>query len=262
MEENKRVEQVETEKETEKKPTKKVRWKFDPDNSIIFVSKEESKLAEAEARFKFKLVVYKDSNTHVESMKITNFVVDRATVQAGDWETAEGAENGSIVTSIVDLPQDIKKFKRFGVVIGDTYFRDLSRRIEEEYVNIRVDEVVFSKDDDRYKDLIFLIEQFFKDYRAKNPSESDYITVDFCNIPVNVFNGLAHDCGYNEYEMRNLRSQLDSDKYIQVKSGRYAILKRMGSKPERVIAFYREKLNVAMPEKQDKRKKVKDDGDE
>lgn len=257
MEENKRAEQVETEKETEKKPTKKVSWKLDPDNSIIFVSKEESKLAEAEARFKFKLVVYKDSDTHVESMKITNFVVDRATVQAGDWEAAEGTENGSIVTSIVDLPQDIKKFKRFGVVMGDTYFRDLARRIEEEYANIEVGTVALSTSDTRYSDLIEEVKQYFAEYK-----ENDYITADFCNIPVNVFNGLAFDSGYNEYEMRNLRSQLAQDKYIHVVSGRYAILKRLGSKPERVIAFYREKLNIAMPERQEKRKKVKDDGDE
>lgn len=266
MEENKQVEQVETEKEVEgkptkkkveKKPTKKVRWKLDPDNSIIFVSKEESELAEAEARFKFKLVVYKDSDTHVESMKITNFVVDRATVQAGEWEAAEGTENGSIVTSIVDLPQDIKKFKRFGVVIGDTYFRDLARRIEEEYANIEVGTVTLSMGDTRYSDLIEEVKRYFEEYK-----ENDYITADFCNIPVNVFNGLAFDCGYNEYEMRNLRSQLAQDKYIHVVSGRYAILKRMGSKPERVIAFYREKLGIDMPVKQDKRKKVKDDGDE
>ena len=71
--------------------------------------------AEAEARFKFELVIYKDSDTHIESMKITNYVVDKQMVAAGAWETTPGNENGSIITSIVDLPQDIKKFKRFGI---------------------------------------------------------------------------------------------------------------------------------------------------
>lgn len=246
MEENKQVEQLVTKKKAEKKPTKKVRWKLDPDNSIIFVSKEESELAEAEARFKFKLVVYKDSDTHVESMKITNFVVDRATVQAGDWEAAEGTENGSIVTSIVDLSQDIKKFKRFGVVMGDTYFRDLARRIEEEYANIEVGTVTLSDSDTRYVSLLKEIKRYFTEYK-----DSGYIAGGFCNIPVNQFNGLASDCGYGEYEMKNLRRQLAENGYIRELSGRYAILKRLSGKPERVLQFHSKELD-----------KIKGDGDE
>lgn len=201
--------------------------------------------------------IYKDSETHVESMKITNFVVDRDTVTAGEWETAEGTENGSIVTSIVDLSQDIKKFKRFGVVMGDTYFRDLARRIEEEYADIKVGTVTLSESDTRYNDLLAEIKRYFTEYR-----ENDYITADFCNIPVNTFNGLAYDCGYSEYEMKNLRSQLDEDGYIHVVSGRYAILKRLASKPERVVAFYREKLGIEMPVKTTKKQAEKSGTDE
>lgn len=234
---------------------KKVVWKFDPANSMIFVSKKESVSAEAEARFKFELVIYKDSDTHIESMKITNYVVDKQMVAAGAWETTPGNENGSIITSIVDLPQDIKKFKRFGVVIGDTYFRDLARRIEEEYSNIKVGTVTFSKSDKRYNDLLAEIKRFFTEY-----NESDYITEDFCNMPVRQFNGLASDCGYSEYEMKNLRVQLDNDKYIHVVSERYAILKRISGKPERVIAFYRKKLGVALPVKPEKKATVKKSG--
>lgn len=222
----------------DKEDRKNVVWTFDQGTGIMSVDTDKSNRADLEKRFSFKLEVYKDSETHIESMKITNF--------------KDGKENGSVVTSIVNLGQDIKGFKKFGVVIGDTYFRDLAREIEKEYANIKTSEVNLLAGDSRYNDLIGEIKRYFTEY-----TENDYITDDFCNIPVNTFNGLAFDCGYNEYEMRNLRSQLDSDKYIQVKSGRYAILKRMGSKPERVIAFYREKLNVAMPEKQEKRKKVK-----
>lgn len=234
------------------KKMKKVAWKFDPSSSMIFVSKGDSLKADKEARFKFELVIYKDSDTHIESMKITNYVVDKKTVDAGEWETAPGNVNGSIVTSIVDLARDIKEFKKFGVVMGDTYFRELARRIEEEYPNIKVDTVTLSKSDPRYTDLLTEIKRFFAEY-----NENDYITVDFCNIPVRLFNGLASDCGYAEYEIKNLRSQLDKDKYIHVVSGRYAILKRISGKPERVIAFHRGKLGVALPVKQDKRKKGK-----
>ena len=140
--------------------------------------------------------------------------------------------------------------------LGDTYFRDLAREIEKEYANIEVGTVALSTSDTRYSDLIEEIKRYFSEYR-----ENDYITADFCNIPVNTFNGLASDCGYNEYEMKNLRSQLNQDGYIHVVSNRYAILKRLSGKPERVIAFHRQKLGIAMPEKQEKRKKG-DDGDE
>ena len=81
-------------------------------------------------------------------------------------------------------------------------------------------------------------------------------------MPVNTFNGLAYDCGYSEYEMKNLRSQLAQDDYIHhnKESGRYARLKRLSGKPERVIAFKRDKLGVELPP--DKPKKVKGDGNE
>lgn len=231
---------------------KKVAWKFDPSSSMIFVSKDESAQADKEARFKFELAIYKDEETHVESMKITNYVVDKETVASGEWETTRGDENGSIITSIVNLARDIKEFKKFGVVMGDTYFRELAKRIEDEYPNIKVGTVTLSKSDKRYNDLLEEIKRYFTDY-----NESDYITSEFCNIPVRQFNGLAFDCGYSEYEMRDLRVQLDKDKYIHVVSGRYAILKRISGKPERVIAFYRKKLGIDIPVKKDRRKKGK-----
>ena len=103
-----------------KEDKKNVVWMFDRQTGVMSVDVNKSNKADIEARFSFKLEVYKDSETHVESMKITNF--------------KDRNENGSIVTSIVDLGRDIKDFKRFGVVMGDTYYRDLARRIEEEYV--------------------------------------------------------------------------------------------------------------------------------
>lgn len=232
---------------------KKVIWKFDPSSSMIFVSKDDSLKADKEARFKFELVVYKDSDTHIESMKITNYVVDKETVAAGEWETTPGNENGSIITSIVDLARDIKEFKKFGVVMGETYYRSLAMKIEEEYSNIKVGTVTLSKGDKRYTDLLNEIKRFFEEYKKND----DYVNDTFCNIPVRVFNGLVSDCGYSEYEMRNLRTQLDKDKYIHTVSGRYAILKRISDKPERVIAFYTAKLGITLPVKQDKRKRNK-----
>ncbi len=224
-----------------KEDKKNVVWMFDRQTGVMSVDVNKSNKADIEARFSFKLEVYKDSETHVESMKITNF--------------KDRNENGSIVTSIVDLGRDIKDFKRFGVVMGDTYYRDLARRIEEEYVNIEVSTVTFATGDTRYSDFLGEVKEFFI-------GSTEYISDDFCYVPVNMFNELFTDCGYSEYEMKNLRTQLAQGGYIHVVSGRYAILKRLSNKPERVVAFYREKLGITLPIKQEKRKKVKGDGDE
>jgi len=222
--------------EQEKK--KQVNWIFD--NGVMRVDTESSYKADVESRFQFKLVIYKDADTHIESIKITNY--------------KDGQENGSIVTSILDLGKDLRTFKKFGVVMGDTYFRDLAQKIEINYPNIEVGEVTISKSDTRYNELITEV----KDYLS---GSAEYITEDFCYIPVNMFNEICDDCGYSDYEMKNLRSQLAQDKYIHVVSGRYAILKRLGSKPERVIAFYRKKLGIEMPVKPTK-KAEKSDKDE
>lgn len=60
--------------------------------------------------FSFKLERYKDKETHLENMQITNYIGEN--------------ESGTIYTSIDRLDKDIFLFKRYGVIIGDTYLRD------------------------------------------------------------------------------------------------------------------------------------------
>lgn len=221
---------------------KKVEWIFDPDSSTMKVDQATSTNAELESRFEFRLEVYKDNETHVESMKITN--------------KKDGVENGSITTSIVNLEKDIKNFKMFGVVIGDTYFRRLANEIEKHYLDIRVSSISFSKNDHRFDDLIRQVQDYFEGLDA-------YIDKDSCYIPVNDFNGLADDCEYCDYEMRTLREQLVQEGYIHKKKDRYTMLKRIKKdKPERVIVFDREKLDVKLPEPKGKRSLSNGDGDE
>lgn len=143
---------------------KKVWWTFDSANSTMRVD-EKSINADLEKRFAFKLVIYKDKETHVESMEITNF--------------KDGKKNGSIITSIIDLERDIRTFKKFGVVIGDTYFRDLAREIEKIYTNIPVSEIAIAQDN-RYDALIEQVKEFFT-------GGNEYITEGFCYVPVNMF---------------------------------------------------------------------------
>lgn len=222
--------------------TKKVFWKFDPNNSTMSVDTTTSVNAQLEARFEFKLEVYKDAQTHVESMKITNY--------------KDGNENGSITTSVVDLEKDIKNFKKFGVVIGDTYFRDLAKEIVNNYLDIQVGTVSFAQNDLRLGDLIKQVEEFLA-------GAKDYITDTWCFVPVNEFNGLASDCGYCDYEMRTLREQLAQNGFIYAEGGRYTKIKRIkNGRPERMVAFHTEKLDVKVPEKKEKKTPVNGDVNE
>ena len=216
-----------TEKKTEE-PKKKVEWTYDASTSIMSASGVK---AEKESQFTFKLERYKDSDTHEESIKITNY--------------ENGKENGFIVTSIVDLESDIKQFRKFGVVIEPTYFRDLCKRIEAVYLDIAVKKVSLDNDP-RTDDLIAQVTEYVA-------VDKDLVTDDLCYVPVNMFNDLASDCGYSSYEMKTLRKQLATKKMIHVVGERYAILVRVKDKPERVIAFKREKLGVAKPVKKEKK---------
>ena len=92
-------------KTTDKKKTeqKNVRWEFDKANATIYVS-DDSVKADNEKRFSFKIERYKDEVTREESLKVLSIL--------------DGKENGSIVTSILNLSDDIKQLKRFGVVLG------------------------------------------------------------------------------------------------------------------------------------------------
>ena len=143
------------------------------------------------------------------------------------------------MTSILNLESDIKQFMKYGVVLSAIDYRDLRKTIEDNYLYLR-DTPITLEADTRLDSLLGQV----KDYLSIS---TDLINDDFCFIPVTVFNDLAGDCGYGSYEMKALRERLAKDGYIRIQSGRYAILKRIKNRPERVIAFYREKIGMELP---------------
>lgn len=214
---------------------KKVSWILDKKSNRMIVDDKSSNKAELEKMFQFELTIYKDPATHVESLRITNFKQEN-----GSWQ-----ENGSIVTSILDLNRDIRNFKRFGVVMGDTYYRDLVRRIEEEYVNIPVKTLTSLRVDARYTNLLSEIIEFFDDCKESDKNGH-------CYMPVTMFNELASDCGFNEYEMKGLREQLTFDQCVFIKQpGRFTMLKRLAGKTERVVVFDKNNLMIKAPNRDD-----------
>lgn len=139
----------------------------------------------------------------------------------------------------MNLDNDIRQLKKFGVVLENTYYHDLYKQIELNYVNIPRAEANLDVVNDKISDLIAQIKLYVT-------GSSDLVTQDFCNVPVNMFNDLAHDCGYYDYEMKSLREFLTQQGYIRTVGDRYAILARIKDRPERVIQFFRDKLEVEL----------------
>lgn len=180
--------------------------------------------------FSFRLTRYKDDETHEESLEIKSLL--------------NSNDNGSIMTAIYDLERDLKGLMRFGVVLDSLDLNELSMVIKSSYLNLPMTKLAIANDE-RLTSLIELVKEYVR-------GDADLITEDFCYICVNMFNDLALDCGYSNYELKALRSMLVKGKYIYTQAGRYAVLKRIKDKPERVLAFYRKKIKVEVPVKQKK----------
>lgn len=196
-------------------------WEFQKPNTIVYAEDTDN----IKKRFSFQLVRYKDNDTYEESLKIISLL--------------NGKDNGSIVTDIMSLDKDIKQLMKYGVVLSALDFRDLRIAIENSYLDIPETEVKLS-DDTRLTDLLAAVKTFVEGDRT-------LITQKYCFIQVIHFNELAEDCGYDSYEMKNLRNMLHTKQYIRKQGDRYAVLERIANKPQRVIAFDREKLGVEVP---------------
>ncbi|WP_169008442.1 hypothetical protein [Faecalispora jeddahensis] len=230
-------------------------WKFNLNSQIMAFNetgkrKIDNNIAALYKKFTFKLERFKDPNTYEESLKITSYK-QKDKDENADKDADEDAkeENGFIVTNLLTLENDIKQFKRFGVMLENTYYRDLSKAIELVYLNIKLSDIDAGQKE-RMEQLIDAV----KDYVKGN---SALISQDYCDIPVMDFNEIAMDCGYAGYEMRSLREALNTKDYIYVVSGRYAVIARINNKPIRVIRFHREKINVPLPEEKENVKKGK-----
>lgn len=204
---------------------KRVIWEFVSPN-MVSVSGDSTK-AELEKQFSFRIERFKDITTHEETLKITSLL--------------NGNDNGSVVSTSLDLASNIKQLMRYGVVLSAVDFRDIQKRIEENYLKLSVSSISMNGD--------ARLEELIDQVKAYVNGVGDLITDDFCYVPVGDFNDLAEDCGFYSYEMKSLRSMLAKEKYIHVVGDRFAILKRIKEKPTRVVAFYREKLNIDVPVK-------------
>ena len=213
----------------------KIDWTFNKQDNMIKGTKKIDQ--DKSISFAFRLERYKDSVTYEDSLKVFSLIDDE--------------NNGFIETTIYDLGKDIKQLKKYGVVLSSIEFGDLQQKIEDNYLDLNIVPVSFAKDP-RFGELIAEVRKYVND----NP---DYITNDFCYVPVDNFNKLAESCEFYEYELKKLRGYLNAQGYIRTAQNRYSTTVRINKdkdKVVRVIAFKRDKLGIEKPVvKKDKQSK-------
>ena len=169
--------------------------------------------------FEFVVLRVKDNTTHEEWLIIENLLNSKP--------------NGSITTSLISIDCDLPTFKRFGVALSDFDFTEIARLIKYNYLSITLSTVSNQIQDKRTNFLKEIISY----------GESDDKQELFVNIPVNLFNEIAFECEYHPYQISALRKSLLDDNIIRANNGRYTLVVKHKGRPERVVCFFREKLD-------------------
>ena len=148
-----------------------------------------------------------------------------------------GADNGSIQTSLDDLGKDLGKLKKYGVALSNLQFGYLKTEIDKVYLQLDVVPVNSQKSYLYEDDLSGIVESIrisLKEggYAADN---GRYY------MPVKDFEELFDD---SEVSPLVIRKGLLEKGYIEGSNGRTSMLKKMDKKPVRVVAFYEDKFPV------------------
>jgi len=215
---------------------KKIVWLFDEKNGILSISNE-SKEADSEKAFSFKLTRYKDSTSHEESLKITCYYDDGV----------NGSQNnGNINTHIYDLDKDLKGLMKYGVAFSGVLFSDLQQQIQKVYLQLTVQppekdpNAPKMVDDSVMQEILSMIGECIKAFDFDDK---------FYNIPVEQFNQLIEDSEYRVYSLKEIKIWLadQSKGYTKCGKGRLTNIVRIKDKPTRVISFYADKIEKYIP---------------
>lgn len=146
-----------------------------------------------------------------------------------------GADNGSIQTSLDDLDKDLGKLKKYGVALSNLQLGYLKTEIDKVYLELDVIPVNSQKSylsEDEFSGVVETIRASLRegDYPADN---GKYY------MPVKDFEDLFDD---SEVSPLTIRKVLLEKGYIEGSNGRTAILKKLDKKPVRVVAFKEDKF--------------------
>lgn len=237
-----------------------VGWVFDKDNSsfaygemVVQQLAGEEAVDQQSAASKIKNFVPAQGVNEEHYSFVTTRLKDQTTKKEVLCIRAylKNEENGVIETSVDKLDEALLSFREYGIVFSDDNIRlKLKRRIEQEYMNIKLETIAGTEENNEKEDKLDAFMAGLNEFihALKEP----FNKAGWCCLTVSEFDQLALDCGYLQFEIRNLRKQLKEKGYIHTVGDRYAIMVRYNNKPTRVIAFIKDKIkdhpNITLPE--------------
>lgn len=201
---------------------KKLEWLFDVNNQTFSVDPSCADY-KTYKMLSFALTRCKDVMTYEEFLTVQSLF--------------NGADNGSIQTSLDDLGKNLGKLKKYGVALSNLQFGYLKTEIDKVYLQLDVVPVNSQKSylsEDELSGIVESIRVSLKEggYAADN---GRYY------MPVKDFEELFDD---SEVSPLVIRKGLLEKGYIEGSNGRTSMLKKIDKKPVRVVAFYEDKFPV------------------
>lgn len=198
----------------------KLKWLFDEEEQTFSVDpgcEEYGKYG----MLSFALTRCKDVMTHEEFLTVQSLY--------------NGADNGSIQTSLDDLDKDLGKLKKYGVALSNLQFGYLKTEIDKVYLELDVVPVNTQTPSFSAAELAEVVETirvYLKDGEF-SPEDGKYY------MPVKEFEELFDDSNISPVAIRKV---LLEHGYIEGSNGRTSVLKKLDKKPVRMVAFKEDKF--------------------
>ena len=169
----------------------------------------------------FALTRCKDVVTHEEFLTVQSLY--------------NGADNGSIQTSLENLDKDLGKLKKYGVALSNLQLGYLKTEIDKVYLQLDVVPVNTQTPSFSAAELAEVVETirvYLKDGEFA-PEDGKYY------MPVKEFEELFDDSSISPVAIRKV---LLEHGYIEGSNGRTSVLKKLDKKPVRMVAFKEDKF--------------------
>lgn len=194
----------------------------------------------------FGLVRRKDSITKKESLLINAFVIPPVAINENnviDFDNVE--EMGSITASIINLQEDLLGLREYGIVLPRFVYGQLKTEIEKIYMGLKIEAV------NEYNGVLALLKDHIAEQhlvKGKHPYAYKDKAGDYYCIPVKVFSDLLNDSTFALDDATMIRRYLNEAGYTFCNKGRYDRTINRGTKPEKVICIYKEKIDAVTEE--------------
>ena len=171
----------------------------------------------------FALTRCKDVATHEEFLTVQSLYKD--------------ADNGSIQTSLENLGKDLSKLRKYGVALSNLQIGELKVEIDKIYLRLQVEAIETRSrgvSENEWNNIIGTITEYLEEGKF-TPENSKYL------MPVKEFEELFDD---SDISTVAIRKELLERGYIEGSNGRTSILKKVGNRPVRMVAFIEDKFSV------------------